>query len=34
VNRATRETAAAHLKIEQNPIVYMFGDDFSIGRVR
>ena len=34
VNRATRETALKYLKIEQTPIVYIFGDDFGIGRTR
>ncbi len=34
VNRATRETALKYLKIEQTPIVYIFGNDFGIGRTR
>lgn len=32
VSRSTRDTAATHLQLEQTPIVYMFGDDFSIGK--
>lgn len=31
VNRATRDTAYKYLKVEQAPILYMFGDDFSLG---
>ena len=34
VNRATRDTAYRYLKVEQTPILYMFGDDFSLGIVR
>ena len=34
VNRTTRETAMRYLKIEQTPIVYIFGDDFGIGRAK
>ncbi|MCU0845720.1 MAG: caspase family protein [Spirochaetes bacterium] len=34
VNRTTRETALKYLKIEQTPIVYIFGEDFGIGRVK
>ena len=32
VNRMTRDTAQKHLKTDQSPILYIFGDDFSIGR--
>lgn len=33
VSRSTRDTAETHLHLEQTPIVYIFGDDFSIGKV-
>ncbi len=33
VNRETREIAFKHLKIEQTPIIYIFGHDFSLGRI-
>jgi uncharacterized caspase-like protein len=33
VNASTRETAYRYLGIEQSPIMYMFGDDFAIGRL-
>jgi len=32
VNELTRNTAYKYLKIEQNPVMYMFGDDFAIGK--
>lgn len=34
VSRNTRELAWKHLKMEQNPMLYIFGDDFSLGRAR
>jgi hypothetical protein len=34
VNRTTRDVAYEYLKIDQSPILYMFGDDFSIGAVQ
>ncbi len=34
VNRTTRETALKYLKIEQTPIVYIFGEDFGIGKAK
>jgi len=34
VNRTTRDTAYQYLKMEQSPILYMFGDDFGIGLIR
>lgn len=34
VNRATRDTAKKHLDVEQSPIIYMFGDDFSLGLIK
>lgn len=33
VNSLTREAAYEHLKVEQSPIIYFFGDDFTIGRL-
>jgi uncharacterized caspase-like protein len=33
VNRATRKTAYKYLDTEQSPMVYFFGDDFSLGKV-
>jgi WD40 repeat protein len=33
VNRETRNIANKYLKIEQTPIIYMFGHDFSLGRL-
>lgn len=32
VNQMTRETAEKYLEVEQSPILYMFGDDFIIGK--
>ncbi|TAL33214.1 MAG: hypothetical protein EPN93_14370 [Spirochaetes bacterium] len=32
VNRTTRETAQKHLGVEQSPVLYIFGEDFGIGR--
>lgn len=32
VSRSTRDTAASYLQLEQSPIVYMFGDDFGLGK--
>jgi len=32
VNRATRETADKYLKIEQSPVLYIFGDDIILGK--
>jgi WD40 repeat protein len=34
VNQLTRDTAYQYLKVEQNPVMYMFGDDFSVGAVK
>lgn len=31
VSRATRELAEKHLNVEQTPILYVFGEDFSLG---
>jgi WD40 repeat protein len=33
VNHATRDTARKYLDVEQSPIIYMFGDDFSLGLI-
>jgi len=32
VNVLTRQTAYHYLRMEQSPIMYIFGDDFAIGK--
>lgn len=34
VNRMTRDTSRQHLGVEQSPVMYIFGDDFSLGVVQ
>lgn len=34
VNRKTRDLAVTHLNVAQHPILYMFGDDFSLGLLK
>ncbi len=33
VNKTTRDTAYRYLRIEQTPVIYLFGQDFSLGKV-